>query len=128
MFDDYLNDEQSYIRLERYLWDLFFLECDARGVESKNFKAPFYNTAFSDGTPFREGNPIFSARNEVTGKILRIVLDEDAVPLVTYQDKDMGCELVLVGKVALLDEIKKLMRKWIRSQHSGLHVASAVTE
>ncbi|WP_455914125.1 hypothetical protein [Pseudomonas syringae] len=116
MFDDYLNDEQSYIRLERYLWDLFFLECDARGVESKNFKAPFYNTAFSDGTPFREGNPIFSARKEVTGKILRIVLDEDAVPLVTYQDKDMGCELVIIARIALLKQISEEMVEWIKSQ------------
>ena len=116
MFDDYLNDEQSYIRLERYLYDLFFQECDTRGIESKNIKAPFYNTAFSDGTPFRDGNPIFSARNEVTGNILRIVLDEDTVPLVTYHDKDMGCELVIIARIALLKQISEELVGWVKSQ------------
>jgi hypothetical protein len=116
MFNDYLNDEQSYIRLEQYLYEYFFLQCNASGVESKKFKVPFYNTAFSDGTPFREGNPIFSARNKTTGKILRIVLDEDAAPLVSYLHKDMGCELVIFARIALLEQITEKMAEWIRSQ------------
>lgn len=56
MFDDYLSDEQSYIQLERYIHDRIFLECNEDGIRIKDFKAPFYNTAFSDGTPFRDGN------------------------------------------------------------------------
>lgn len=116
MFNDYLNDEQSYIELEQYLYENFFLECNASGVESKKFKAPFYNTAFSDGTPFREGNPIFSARNEANGKILRIVLDEDADPLVSYLDKDMDCELVIIARIALLEQITEKMAEWVISQ------------
>jgi hypothetical protein len=97
------------------IYMIFFSSSVTRG-ESKNFKAPFYNTAFSDGTPFREGNPIFSARNEVTGKILRIVLDEDDAPLVTYHDKDMGCELVIIARIALLKQISEEMVEWINSQ------------
>ena len=116
MFGDYLSDEQSYLQLERYLYDRFFLECNENGIGVKEFKAPFYNTAFSDGTPFREGNPIFSARNEITGKILRIVLDEDAGPLVSYRDKDMGCELVIIAKVGLLEHIAEKLAEWVKSQ------------
>ncbi|MEX6667565.1 hypothetical protein [Pseudomonas sp. W2-17] len=116
MFDDYLNDEQLYVQLEQYLYDCFLIECHASGVDLKNFKAPFYNTAFSNGTPFRDGNPIFSARNKTTGKILRIVLDENTDSLVSYRDKDMGCELVIIARVSLLELIIKKMVEWIRSQ------------
>lgn len=116
MFDDYLNDEQLYVQLEQYLYDYFLTECHASGVDSKNFKAPFYNTAFSNGTPFRDGNPIFSARNKTTSKILRIVLDEDTDSLVSYRDKDMGCELAIIARVSLLELIIKKMVEWVRSQ------------
>jgi len=116
MFDDYLNNEQCYIELERYLYDRFFLECRASELELAKLKAPFYNTKFSDSTPFREGNPIFSAQNEVSGTILRIVLDEDTDSLVLYRDKHMGCELVIIAKVTILEHITKEMAEWVRSQ------------
>jgi hypothetical protein len=128
VFNSYLDNAQSYADLEQHLYELFHSEAQVHGLDAGKFKVPYCNTKFADGTPCQDGNPIFSARNESNGQILRIVLDEDIATLVSYSDKEMNCELVLVGKVALLDEIKKLMRKWIRSQHSGLHVASAVTE
>ena len=116
MFNDYLNNEQCYIELERYLYDRFFIECKAGEQKLTKFKAPFYNTTFSNGIPFREGNPIFSARNEVSGTILRIVLDEDTDSLVSYRDKHMGCELVIIAKVAISEHITKEMAEWVRSQ------------
>lgn len=116
MFDEYLNDEQCYVELERYILDRFFLECDANGVELKEFKVPFYNTAFSNGTPFREGNPIFSARNEVAGTILRIVLEEDTDSLVSYRDKDMGCELCHYCEDSFIGGHHQKMAEWVRSQ------------
>jgi hypothetical protein len=44
------------------------------------------------------------------------VLDEDDVPLVTYHDKDMGCELVIIARIALLKQISEEMVEWINSQ------------
>lgn len=116
MFDDYLREEQNYIQLEQYLYDRFLLACNEEETEIKELKAPFYNTAFSDGTPFRDGNSIFSARNEITGRILRIVLDEDVDLLVLYRDKDMGCELVIIARVGLLEHITEKMAEWLRAQ------------
>jgi len=116
MFNSYLNNAQSYLELERHLYELFSSEGQVHGLDTGKFKVPYCNTKFSDGTPCQDGNPIFSARNESNGQILRIVLDEDIDTLVSYHDKEMNCELVLVGKVALLDEIKKEMCKWIKSQ------------
>lgn len=116
MFNGYFNDEHCYIELERHLYDCFFFECKANELELAKFKAPFYNTTFSNGTPFRDGNPIFSARNEVSGTILRIVLDEDADSLVSYRDKHMGREFVVIAKVALLEHITGKMAEWVRSQ------------
>ena len=116
MFKGYLDNAQSYVELERHLYELFYSEGQAHGLDASKFKMPYCNTKFSDGTPCQDGNPIFSTRNENTDQILRIVLDDDIDTLVSYHDKEINCELVLVGKVALLDEIKKEMCKWIRSQ------------
>lgn len=116
MFNSYLDNAQSYIGLERHLYELFYSEAQEHGLDAGKFKVPYCNTKFSDGTPCQDGNPIFSTKNESNGQILRIVLDEDIDTLVSYHDKEMNRELVLVGKVALLDEIKKEMCKWIRSQ------------
>lgn len=128
MFSNYLDDMRSYVELERHLYELLYSEGQAHGLDCRKFKVPYCNTTFSDGTPCQDGNPIFSARNESNGEILRVVLDEDIDTLVSYHDKEMNCELVLVGKVALLDEIKKEMCNWIKSQSSSSHVEGAVMD
>lgn len=63
-----------------------------------------------------DGNPIFSARNEVNGQILRIVLDEEVDEVFSYNDKEAGCELVIFGKLSSMDEIKKMISTWVKAQ------------
>ncbi|WP_460926201.1 hypothetical protein [Pseudomonas sp. MC6] len=116
MFDDYLSNKDSYFQLEQDFYKFFYLEVQKNEVASEIFKAPFYNTFFSNGTPFMDGNPIFSVRNEVNGQILRIVLDEEVDELSSYQDKEAGCELVIFGNLSLMDEIKKMISAWIKAQ------------
>ncbi|MGC5701688.1 hypothetical protein J4P02_15935 [Pseudomonas sp. NFXW11] len=116
MFNDYLNNKDCYLELERSFYDYFRLRAQASPVGEKVFKVPYYNTFFSNGLPFMDANPMFSAKNEVNGQILRVVLDEDAHELCSYRDKEAGCELVLIGKLALLDEINKKISAWINAQ------------
>ncbi|WP_397431561.1 hypothetical protein [Pseudomonas chlororaphis] len=116
MFNGYLDDKDCYLRLERYFYDFFCLEIQANGIDVGKFKMPFYNTTFSNGIPFMDGNPIFSAKNEVNGQILRAVLDEDTHQFTSYHDKNLGCEFVIVGNLELLDNIKKQISEWIRAQ------------
>lgn len=93
MFDSYLDNAQSSIGLERHLYELFYSEAQAHGLDAGKFKVPYCNTKFSDGTPCQDGNPIFSARNESNGQILRIVLNVYIDTLVSYHDKEMNYEL-----------------------------------
>jgi hypothetical protein len=113
---EYLSDKDCYLRLERIFYDFFRVEVQKSQSITAVFKAPYYNTFFSNGTPFMDGNPIFSVRNEVSGQILRIVLDEEVDELSSYQDKEAGCELVIFGNLSLMDEIKKMISAWIKAQ------------
>lgn len=116
MFKGYLDDVSCYQRLERYFYDFFCSEAQANGLDVGGFKMPYYNTTFSNGMPFMDGNPIFSAKNEVSGQIVRVVLDEDMKQFTSYRDKDSGCELVVVGNLELLDEVKEQVSEWIKAQ------------
>jgi len=44
------------------------------------------------------------------------VLDEDVNELCSYRDKEAGCELVVIGNLSVLDEIKKKISAWISAQ------------
>ncbi|MGY2292371.1 hypothetical protein ACW9H6_21915 [Pseudomonas sp. SDO528_S397] len=116
MFNEYLTNKDCYFELERSFYDYFRLKVQASKTAVEVFKAPCYNTFFSNGLPFMDGNPIFSAKNEVSGQILRVVLDEDVHELCSYRDKEAGCELVVIGNLALLDEIKEKISAWISAQ------------
>lgn len=116
MFNEYLNNKDCYLELERSFYDYFQLTVQASGVGAEVFKVPYYNTFFSNGLPFMDGNPIFSAKNEVNGQIIRVVLDEDVNELCSYRDKEAGCELVVIGNLSVLDEIKKKISAWISAQ------------
>ncbi|WP_029978737.1 hypothetical protein [Pseudomonas sp. PH1b] len=116
MFNEYLNDKDRYLELERSFYDHFRLKVQENPVGTEVFKAPYYNTFFSNGSPFMDGNPIFSVKNQLNGQILRVVLDEDAHELCSYRDKEAGCELVVIGNLALLEEIKEKVSAWICAQ------------
>lgn len=116
MSGEYLSGMDRYLRLEQDFYNFFHLEVQKSQIVTELFKAPYYNTFFSNGTPFMDGNPIFSVRNEVSGQILRIVLDEEVDELSSYQDKEAGCELVIFGNLSLMDEIKKMISAWIKAQ------------
>lgn len=59
--NDYLDNEKVYLALESFLKDYFlsFVRCD------KAVDCPYYNTFFSNGKPFMDGDPIFSARKKI---------------------------------------------------------------
>ncbi|VVP99280.1 hypothetical protein PS925_02141 [Pseudomonas fluorescens] len=116
MFNYYLNSKSCYLRLEQDFYDFFYLEALKKQIDFKIFKVPYYNTFFSNGTPLMDGNPIFSARNELSGQILRVVLDEGAEKLSFYYDKDAGCELVIFGRLSFMDKIKTKISAWVLAQ------------
>ncbi|WP_189396402.1 hypothetical protein [Pseudomonas laurentiana] len=114
MFESYLEDGLVYLSLERYFLSYFYSSLNFLGVDKSDFLVPLYRTAFANGQPFQDGNPIFSAKNKVSGDSLRVVISDDVVDVVSYGEaKSDGEELVVVGNVKKLSEIEVLVFDWI---------------
>ncbi|MGY4817701.1 hypothetical protein ACVNP3_17350 [Pseudomonas chlororaphis subsp. piscium] len=117
MFDDYLENKETYFSLEQYLFDFLHIKLKENKKNKQDFKVPFYKTTFANGMPFMDGNPILSAKNEHTGELLRVVLDEDAAGISHFREsKEPGEELVIIGTISDLEEVKKEILKWIEKQ------------
>jgi len=109
MFNNYLNDEKVYLELESFLKNFFlnFINC------KESVDCPYYNTTFSNGKPFMDGNPIFSARKKNNGTIIKVVLDEDANSLSEFDKEVDGFPIhVIVANVSSLDSIKEKIISW----------------
>lgn len=115
MFETYLNDAECYIELEKNLNTFFCKNLVDMGIDSSGMTYPFYATRYSNGQPFFDGNPIFSVKDQLSGRSLRVILDEDINELTTFQDKEGGTELVIVANVGSLAEIKQKINEWIKT-------------
>lgn len=114
MFESYLEDSLVYMSLERYFLNFFYSSLEFLGGDRSDFLVPFYRAAFTDGQSFQDGNPIFSAKNKVSGNSLRVVVSDDVVDVVSYGEaKSGGEELVVIGNVKNLSEIEVFVFGWI---------------
>jgi hypothetical protein len=60
LFPDFLNDSEQYQQAQD-LWQRTWNELVAEVGQTSLWQTPFYATTFADGTPCRDGDPIFSA-------------------------------------------------------------------
>ena len=114
MFETYLNDTECYIALEKNLNTFFRKSLVDVKIDSSGMIYPFYATRYSNGQPFLDGNPIFSVKDQLSGRSLRVILDEDINELTTFQDKEGGKELVIVASIKSLAAIKRKITEWLR--------------
>jgi hypothetical protein len=72
LFPHFLNDPAEYAKAEAYwrrLWDGI-----ARFTgQQYEWRTPWLQTAYADGTPFRDGDPIFSACSPNRGLGVRVI-------------------------------------------------------
>lgn len=66
---EFLKDEQGYEAASNYWSTLFKDLMDEKGYAW----APYMKNQFGDGTPIRDGNPIFNAFVPETGRAVRII-------------------------------------------------------
>ncbi|WP_017347911.1 hypothetical protein [Pantoea sp. A4] len=109
MFNNYLVDIDKYLALETSLQD-FFLSI----VNYKNpVDCPYYNTTFSNGVPFMDGDPIFSARKKNNGQVIKVVLDEDTDSISEFDNEVEGYSIhIIVANVSALESIKEKVMHW----------------
>jgi hypothetical protein len=129
MLTDFLNNPAEYAQAEtiwRERWESLLKDLD----EQEGWKAPWVNTSSNDGTPFRDGNPIFSAispSRRLGVRVIQVEPGDDPNELNAWTDvfgegePDAINELVVhcVLSEATLGKAAELIKKWITDQATG---------
>ena len=117
MFDDFLENMNTYIALEQFWIQLFYSELNKQGISSDDWIIPFYNTYFNNQEKEMDGNPIFSAKSKRTGKIIKIIQTNDDSNIVgTWNDKFDGNEefvIFLTWSSENIEKTKFFIGNWL---------------
>ncbi|WP_201207014.1 hypothetical protein [Pseudomonas sp. S37] len=117
MHADFLESQEKYKLLENYFFKIFIEETKSQGLSLAEFKTPHYSAHFANGTPFMDGNPIFSAKNIATGNILRIVITDDVSKYAkNHNTIDNFEELCIVMRISELNLVQQDISSWIDQQ------------
>ncbi|MCE7764308.1 hypothetical protein GQL56_16790 [Pseudomonas putida] len=117
MHTDFLDLPEKYKLLEDYFIQIFNQEIEEQKSTPAEFITPHYSGHFADGTPFMDGNPIFSAKNTTTGNILRIVISDDVSKYAkNHNTVDDFEELCLVMKISEISLVRPDISSWIAQQ------------
>jgi hypothetical protein len=122
-FPDFRNDPEQHREAEE-LWLKTWTELVREVGQADQWKAPHYTTTFVDGTPCRDGDPIFSAVDPTRRLGVRIIQFEptgDSGEFASWQDTFAEGEPEevrdLVISCSLTDETLSkacnLIRQWI---------------
>jgi hypothetical protein len=136
LFPDFLTDPQQYEQAEG-LWLKTWKELADEVGQAQLWQAPFYTTTFVDGTPCRDGDPIFSAVNPTRQLGVRIIQFEppgDVEEIVSWLDTFAEGEpeevRELVISCSLTDstllKARDLIRQWLTKGHVDAGLGSAV--
>jgi hypothetical protein len=126
LFPNFLNDQQEYERAEA-LWRDRWNELVRRLGQEWLWNSPWLNTTFADGTPCRDGNPIFSAvcpQRRLGVHVIQLEPSENPKEFYVWTDTfaegspEAVKELVISCALtcATLDEAAELMRQWITEE------------
>lgn len=117
MFDNFLENVTTYSQVEQFWLDLFWGIVDEHNQDRSAWISSYYNVCFSDGGKFMDGNPIFSSKNKINNKSIRVIQEkiDDFDDVQSRIDKKEKDELVLICSLTKdnLVEIKKVITDWI---------------
>jgi hypothetical protein len=129
LFPHFLSDPQQYREAEGF-WLKHWEELVGDVGQADRWKSPHYTTTFVDGTPCRDGDPIFSAVDPTRRLGVRVIQFEptgDSGEIVSWQDTFAEGEPEeirdLVISCSLTDETFAqacdLIRQWITESPAG---------
>jgi hypothetical protein len=138
LFPDFLRDPREYGQA-RTLWVERWEELVRSAGQAAAWESPFYTTKYVDGTPCRDGNPIFSAGDPVRRIGVRVIQFEptgDAGELVSWRNtfaKGEPEEIEeLVISCSLTDETLSkacdLIRQWITGGHVDVSLGPGLNQ
>jgi hypothetical protein len=121
-FPDFLEDAAQYAQAESFWFQLWESLVRFTGQQAE-WKHPWLRTASANGTPFRDGDPIFSAISPERRMAVRVIQHEaeDAGPELDFWVDTFGDEgeavRVLVISCSLSDEAaiyaRDLLYSWL---------------
>jgi hypothetical protein len=123
LFPEFLNDPEQYQQAQD-LWLRTWNELIAEVGQVPLWQSPFYATTFADGTPCRDGNPIFSAVNPSRRLGVRVIQFEpthEVEELVSWLDTFAAGEPEEVKELVIscslsdvtLSKARDLIRQWM---------------
>ena len=75
---------------------------------------PYFNATYADGTPFMDGNPIFSAKNTSTKRIIKIIVDDGYNDIFEYDSLFAESLLhTIVSPSALIDKVNAPLKDFL---------------
>jgi hypothetical protein len=139
LLSDFLNDPAQYEKAESVWRDVWQNIMRETGQEAL-WKSPWMNTVFNDGTPFRDGNPIFTAVCPTRHLGVRVVqvhpehgygFDEISAWTDTFGEGEPDAIKELVIDCVLCDTTlataADLMKRWITDEN-GTSFAEALAK
>ena len=129
LFPHYLSDPREYGQAES-VWQQRWQELLRRVGQEGQWQTSWLNTNFANGTPCRDGNPIFSAvcpSRRLAVRVIQLEPADDAKEIHVWNDtfaegsSEAVEELVIscVLTEQTLQEAVELMRQWIAAGKSS---------
>src|SRR4051812_7737326 len=78
LYPHFLDDPDEYAQAES-IWQVCWNDLVKRVGQVGEWETPWLKTTFTDGTPFGDGNPMFSAVAPRRGLGVRVIQEEPAV-------------------------------------------------
>jgi hypothetical protein len=124
---DFRTDPAQYDKAES-VWRDFWQKITRELGQEELWKTPWMNTHFNDGTPFRDGNPIFTAicpARHLGVRVIQVEPEDEFDEITAWTDTfgegepDAVKELVIhcVLSNATLATADDLMKRWIRDEN-----------
>jgi hypothetical protein len=127
LYPNFLIDPREYEQAEA-LWQERWKELADKVRPAEQWQSPWLTTAFADGTPFRDGNPIFSAlcpARRLGIRVIQVEASDGEEELAFWTDtfaeggsnavKELVVSCVLTSKT--LRGALELMGQWITQEN-----------
>ena len=104
----------KYKALEKYIENMFVYLLKEVSSHTSDWVFPYFETTYADRTPLMDGNPIFSAKNTSTKRIIKIIVDDGYDDIFEYDSLFAESLLhTIVSPSALIDKVNAPLKEFL---------------
>ncbi|PJK10907.1 hypothetical protein CO608_00010 [Lysobacteraceae bacterium NML08-0793] len=113
----YLNWNKNtgeYIQLERHIESIFIKLLNSSSTSKDNWIFPYFKVEYSNGAPFMDGNPIFSAKDLHQKKIIKIIIDDEQENIADFEGSfDDSFLYTIISPIKSIEDIDVLIKDFL---------------